>query len=71
MGGIIKREISSHEYYYLHYRDNGKVKSKYLGRVNEYNIDGLEIELKQRKNIEGILKRLVQENAEIKSILGE
>ena len=64
-GSILLREIGNQEYYYLKFRENKKVVSKYIGQKNEVDIKELEEKIKKRKHIEAILKNLVLEEKEI------
>ena len=59
-GSIMARKISGKKYYYLKYRDDGKVKQKYIGK-DEEKIKSLEKEIKKRKKYEEILRRLKKE----------
>ena len=37
-GSLVKRNIKGHEYYYLVYREEGKVRSIYKGKVSQSEI---------------------------------
>ena len=58
-GSIDVREISNEKYLYLKYRENGKVVTKYCGKVDEciYLIDLID----KRNHAKNILKKLKNE----------
>ena len=68
-GSIVKRKIGNNEYCYLSYRENNKVISKYIGKINEIDISELQKELNKRKDIENILKKLKIEKDDIEKML--
>ena len=68
-GTIVKRIINTDEYYYLNYRENKKVISKYLGKADAFNLDDLEKQIKKRQDIIKILRKLKIEEKELKKIL--
>lgn len=67
-GSIRKREISGHEYYYLQWRDDSHVRSKYVKRgeleelrrqleVRRSHVEALKEQAKSRRMIERALGR--------------
>jgi len=64
-GSIVCRK---NEYYYLKYRENGKVCDKYLGKESS-KIEGIREKLAQRKHCEEMLTALHQEKKAIQKIL--
>lgn len=64
-GSILLRKIGNQKYYYLKFRENRKVVSKYIGQENEIDIKELEEKIRKRKHIEAVLKNLVLEEKEI------
>lgn len=63
-GSITKKYLKNNYYYYLTYRNNSKVITKYLGKDNE-NIIKVKEQLLRRKQIEHILKKLNEEKNKI------
>jgi hypothetical protein len=57
-GSLLKRRIGKQDYYYLKFRQEGKVISKYLGK---HEPEGLAKDIKERRLIERQLKE-VREN---------
>ncbi len=69
VGSLARRKIKGQHYYYLIYRDNGKVKSVYKGKVPE-NILQKYSEAKQyRAKYRHLLSRLKKEIRFIKGAL--
>lgn len=64
-GSIVCRK---NEYYYLKYRENGKVCDKYLGKESP-KIEEIREKLAQRKHCEEMLTALLQEKKVIQKIL--
>ena len=64
-GSIVCRKK---EYYYLKYRENGKVCDKYLGKESP-KIEEIREKLAQRKHCEEMLTALLQEKKVIQKIL--
>ena len=62
-GSLVKRVIKGHEYYYLVYRENGKVKSVYRGKspskkeLQEYQ-EAKELRSKYRKALSQVKKQI-------------
>ena len=68
-GTLVKRVLKDQTYYYLHYRENKKVVSKYIGKLSDDELMKLEKQIQKRKNIEFILKKLKIEAIELEKIL--
>lgn len=66
-GSITVKTISGKRYYYLSYRSDGKVVSKYLGK-EEAALGAIKDKLDRRAQIESILKSLREEQAKIKKM---
>ena len=64
-GSIVCRKK---EYFYLKYRENGKVHDKYLGKESS-KIEEIREKLAQRKHCEEMLTALQQEKKAIQKIL--
>ena len=64
-GSIFKRKIGNKEYYYLNYREGKKVISKFLGKVESYDIEELIKNINHRKEIESLLKKITSEQKEL------
>ena len=58
------------EYYYLKYRDNGKIQDKYIGKDHS-TIDRIRKGIEQRKHFERMLYALSQEQKTITRLLEE
>ena len=68
-GSVFKRKIGNQEYYYLNYREGQKVTSKFLGNINEYDIEQLQSKLNKRKEYQSLLKNLKAEQKELQKEL--
>ena len=66
-GSVKSKTIGKKVYYYLYYRDGKKVISKYLGK-DEKKISKIKELLIKRSHIEAMLKKLKQEQQEIKKV---
>lgn len=64
-GSIVCRKK---EYYYLKYRENGKLHDKYIGKDSE-KVDAIREQLALRKHYEEMLSALHQEKKAIQKIL--
>ena len=64
-GSVMLRKIGNQEYFYLKYRENNKVISKYIGQKTEIDIKEIKEKILKRKHIEGVLKNLSLEEKEI------
>lgn len=64
-GSIVCRK---NEYFYLKYRENGKVCDKYLGKESS-KVNEIREQLAQRKHCEEMLTALLQEKKAIQKIL--
>ena len=63
-GSIIEKEISGKKYYYLKYWKDNKAKMDYLGK-DEDMIEKIRFEIKRRKHLQKVIKRLKSEYKEI------
>ena len=68
-GSLMLRRIGKQEYYYLKYRENKNVKSEYLGKKGEIDIESIKDKIGKRKHIEKIIKNLEVEEKEINRTL--
>lgn len=64
-GSIKPKKVKDKIYYYLSFRDGDKVITKYIGKDEEALIP-LREQLARRKQVEEILKKLKDEEAQIK-----
>ena len=64
-GSVMLRKIGNQEYFYLKYRENNKVISKYIGQKTEIDIKEIKEKILKRKHIEGVIKNLSLEEKEI------
>lgn len=60
-GSLFQRKIGGHQYYYLSYRDQSKVVSKYLGKLDDKNVEDMKKQVAERKRYEDLLKKLRSE----------
>ena len=68
-GSIFKRKIGNNEYFYLNYREEKKVISKFLGKADSYDETELREKIEQRKKIEKLLKKLHSEQKQLEKEL--
>ena len=61
-GSLAAKERNGKRYFYLSYRCNGKVVSKYIGN-DESVINDLKERLERRKGVEGLIKKIKKELA--------
>jgi len=66
-GKIMPKTINGKIYYYLYYRDGKRVVSKYIGKDKE-SLNKINEQLSRRSQIEGIIKKLKNENVKIKKM---
>lgn len=64
-GTICQKKIKNKCYYYLTFRENGKVVTKYIGKNAEI-LNSIRERLMRRKQIEEIIKKLKDEKVQIK-----
>ena len=64
-GSIKTKKVGNKIYYYLNYREGKKVKSKYIGK-DEKSLIFIKEKLERRIQIEKILKKLKEEQLQIK-----
>jgi len=69
-GSITVKNISGKNYYYLKYRQGGKVKNEYIGK-DESVAGEIRQEIEKRKYLHGVLKRLQLEYRQISLIVKE
>ena len=71
-GKLTVKKINSHSYYYLKYRNGGKVITEYVGKDN-CDVSELNIKLEKRKHIEEMLTQLKSERKQLEkfgSVMG-
>lgn len=68
-GSLSKKKINDHYYYYLVYRDGGKVKSEYLGKLFDEEIEEYRKKIEKRRLYQEILKNLSDEIKYLKKVL--
>lgn len=66
-GKITPKIVNGKTYYYLYYRDEKKVVSKYIGK-DEESLTAVREQLTRRSQIEEIIKKLKEEKAQIKKL---
>ena len=67
-GSIVIKNRPSGKYYYLKYWKDGKTKTDYIGK-DEMSIEKINQEIKKRKYLQGVLKRLKVEYQQISKIV--
>jgi len=67
-GSLREKERNGKTYYYLAYRNDGKVVSDYIGN-DESIIDTLREQLKRRKCVEALIKNIKKELALMNKVL--
>jgi len=67
-GSLREKRRNGRTYYYLAYRNNGKVVSDYIGN-DESVIDTLREQLKRRKGVEALIKNIKKELALMNKVL--
>ena len=60
-GSLFQRKIGEHQYYYLNYRDQSRVVSKYLGKLDEKKVEAMRKQVAERKRYEDLLRKLRNE----------
>jgi len=61
-GTVAEKKSGKNVYYYLKYRDGGKVVSKYLGKSGE-KVSEVSSLLEKRRHVEAMIKHLREEQA--------
>jgi len=51
---LVKKEIKGHIYYYLNYREGNKGIFKYLGKLNEKELEELKKKINERRKLRGL-----------------
>ena len=57
-GSLSVKTVNGNEYYYLKYRENNKVRSKY---VRQTEVEAVRIQIEKRKHIEAMIQFLEEE----------
>ena len=65
-GTISEKQVGGKTYYYLKYRDGGKVVSKY---ITKENVDSMRQQIERRRHIESMVRSLSEERALAEKIL--
>lgn len=65
-GTISEKQVGGNTYYYLKYRDGGKVVSKY---ITKEKVDALRQQIERRRHIESMVRSLSEERALAEKIL--
>jgi hypothetical protein len=68
-GSICKKKINSHEYYYLMYREDNKVITKYIGSVKNSKIDSLQKELDKSDEVRRVLVELKKNEKKLRKAI--
>ncbi len=68
-GKIILKTIKNREYYYLLYRDHGKVKTDYLGTKDKFSPYEIQKKIDRRHYFQETLDKLLLEEKEIRKAI--
>lgn len=68
-GSIVKKKRGNQFFCYLSYREAGKVKSDYIGRVNSVKVQELESKIEQRRKYERLRKETYVNIADMKGLV--
>lgn len=68
-GSICKKIINSNEYYYLMYREENKVITKYIGSVKNSKIDSLQKELDKSNEVKRVLVELKKNEKKLRKAI--
>ncbi|MCE5189858.1 MAG: hypothetical protein LLF75_11865 [Eubacteriales bacterium] len=60
-GSLYLRKINHQQYYYLNYRQDGKVIAKYVGKRDNEKVEEVKKGISERKHYEELLKKLSSE----------
>lgn len=69
-GTMILKKISNRDYYYLLYRDQGKVTTSYLGAAKKVDVNAMQKQIARRRYFQDSLKKLKIEEKEIRKAIG-
>jgi len=69
-GTMIRKKISNRDYYYLLYRDQGKVTTSYLGAAKKVDVNAMQKQIARRRYFQDSLKKLKIEEKEIRKAIG-
>jgi len=67
-GSVTRKVINGKTYYYLMYREAGKVENKYLSKKDN-DIDDLVKQVQKRRELESLIKKLRKEQKEMEKYL--
>ncbi len=67
-GSITRKHIKGHDYFYLMYRQDGKVVNKYLSSKNN-DVELLRKQIARRKQLENLLRSLKKEQLDMERFL--
>ncbi|MEZ4819497.1 MAG: hypothetical protein R3A45_06240 [Bdellovibrionota bacterium] len=70
-GSIVEKEIGNHLYHYRAYREGGKVKFEYLGKLSARELQVLHSKQKSRKQISQSIRDLKKQIAFLERALNE
>lgn len=65
-GYISKKKIKNHSYYYLQYRENNKIVSKY---IKQSEVEAYQVLIDERKSLELNLKELQKNKKKLEKVL--
>ena len=69
-GSLAKKKINGHYYYYLFYRESqGKVKSRYLGKLSEIQVKELEEQIQKRRNYEKLMREAARQIIYLRKVI--
>jgi len=68
-GSLSIKNRKGRKYAYRAYRENDKIKTDYVGRIDSEAAKEIKTLIKKRKELEGLLRKTNQRIAEIKKVL--
>lgn len=68
-GCLAPKKINGHIYYYLARRENGKVKTEYLGKLSDEEIEEYEKKIARRKKYKEAVKQIQKEIKYLRRLL--
>lgn len=69
-GTLVSKSVNSNSYYYLQYRQEKKIISKYIGKDSE-KVEQVRVQIERRKHIKAMLNALRAEHAQARKITEE
>jgi len=68
-GSLVKKRINGSEYWYVVRREEGKVKTRYAGKVNGDKADAMRKEIEKRRHYEELLREVERKIRYLKKVI--